>query len=454
MNEYNDDRLDLPGDGQAEPTTFNEPVAPTEAEASETPIAQTGEGRDDALTEPTDSTSVFRWTYADQLSHEKASGKPLRRMLILYSSIVTGLLIVCIGLLIATSLRSSGFQSLLRPDGIVDSTSDEAVVAVENAKRSVVVIQVITGEGTSTGTGIVMTENGYIATNHHVVDGGTRIRVKFYDGTYAYADIVGSSEMDDLAVIKVDRTGLIPATFAKSSECYVGQTVWAIGNPSGIELAWTTTRGIISYKDREVKMYNKDGTLAKKLRLIQTDANVNPGNSGGPLVDANGHVVGVVSMKLANDYEGIGFVIPSDGAVEILEAIMRDGHADNVNSSISSQRPLLGIMGATVKADTYYLIDDAGLKQTTKEIAQSSPDESVYAPADGVYVLSVTEGMGAQGNLLEGDLILAVGGEEISEMNGLMNAINDHYVGDTITLTVLRDGQHCDVSVVLMAQKK
>jgi serine protease Do len=375
-------------------------------------------------------------------------------MLILYSSIVTALLILCIGVIIAANLRSSGFQALLRSDGIVDATSDEAVVAVEQAKHSVVVIQVITDEGTGTGTGIVMTENGYIATNHHVVEGGTRIRVKFYDGTYAYAELIGSSEMDDLAVIKVERTGLLPATFAKSSECYVGQTVWAIGNPSGIELAWTTTRGIISYKDREVKMYNADGTLSKKLRLIQTDANVNPGNSGGPLVDESGHVVGVVSMKLANDYEGLGFAIPSDGAVELLEAIMKDGHANNVNSSVSSERPLLGIIGATVSADTYYFVNEDRLEITTKETAAKNPDKSIYAPEDGVYVMSVTEGMGSYGKLREGDLIMAVEGLEISEMTGLMDAINDHYVGETVTLTVLREGSHRDISIVLMGQKK
>ena len=450
MNEFNGDRLDLPKDGQGEQEI---PAAPAEVNAPETPIAQTGEGIE-AQAAKTEPASVYRWTYADQLTHEKQSGLPRRRALVLYASIVTALLVVGIALLIATGMRNSGFQALLRPDGIVDSASDEAVVAVEQVKRSVVVIQVITEEGTSTGTGIIMTENGYIATNHHVVEGATRIRVKFYDGTYAYAELVGSSDMDDLAVIKVERTGLIPATFAKSSECYVGQTVWAIGNPSGIELAWTTTRGIISYKDREVKIYHNDGTLAKKLRLIQTDANVNPGNSGGPLVDERGHVVGVVSMKLANNYEGLGFAIPSDGAVEILEAIMKDGHAGNINSSISSQRPLLGIMGATVEADTYYLVNEDGLKKTTKDIAEANPDDSVYAPADGVYVLSVNEGMGAQGKLLKGDLILAVDGLEISEMTGLMDAVNDHYVGDAVTLTVLREGQHCDISVVLMAQKK
>ena len=452
MNEFNEDRRDLPEEGRGESAAPAEPIFSAETNTPEESSHLTEEANhEQAAHEP---APVYRWTYSDQLTHEKASGLPIRRMLIVYASVVTALLVVAAVILIATNLRNNGFQALLRPEGIVDSMADEAVVAVEQAKHSVVVIQVITEEGTSTGTGIVMTENGYIATNHHVVDGGTRIRVKFYDGTYAYAEIVGSSEMDDLAVIKVDRTGLIPATFAKSADCYVGQTVWAIGNPSGIELAWTTTKGIISYKDREVKMYNNDGTLAKKLRLIQTDANVNPGNSGGPLVDERGHVVGVVSMKLANNYEGIGFVIPSDGAVEILEAIMKDGHAGNVNSSISSQRPLLGIMGATVKATTYYLVNEDGLERTTKEIAEANPDESIYAPADGVYVMSVTEGMGSYGKLREGDIILAVEGWEISEMNGLMDAVNDHYVGDSVTLTVLRDGQHCDVSVVLMGQKK
>ena len=117
------------------------------------------------------------------------------------------------------------------------------------------------GTGSSSGSGFILSEDGYVVTNYHVVELDGDIRVKFYDGSYVRATLRGYSEVDDLAVIKVDKSGLVPAVFAKSSECFVGQTVYAIGNPSGPDMAWTTTRGCISYVDRELKIYNDDGSL-------------------------------------------------------------------------------------------------------------------------------------------------------------------------------------------------
>ena len=142
-----------------------------------------------------------------------------------------------------------------------DSVSRADMTPIEQAKRSVVVIQVTTESGGGTGTGVVLNANGYIATNHHVIDGAKTIRVTFLDGTQTEATVVGSSAMDDLAVIRVDAskvaTQLYPATFVQSTnDNYVGQTVYAIGTPGGAEFAFTTTKGIISYVNREVRQYN------------------------------------------------------------------------------------------------------------------------------------------------------------------------------------------------------
>ena len=336
----------------------------------------------------------------------------------------------------------------------MDGEQMDAVEGVTKALPSVVVIEAKTAEGDGTGTGIVLSEDGYIATNHHVIEDATRIRVTFYDGQTASAKIVGSSEMDDLAVIKVELTGLTPATFAHSDDCYVGETVYAIGTPAGPDFAWTTTRGIISYVNREVKIYDDmDGTLLKKLRLLQTDANVNPGNSGGPLINEDGNVVGVVSMKLAEGYEGIGFAIPSDGAVEILEAIIRDGNADSINSSISHKRPVLGITGVYLEKDSYYVRTETGVQLITEdERDQYSSDEVIFAEASGIYVVSVSPGTGSERNLFVGDIITEVEGSEIFSMNDLMNALNDHYAGDTVTLSVYRGGSTQSVSITLTAQ--
>ena len=297
---------------------------PTE-ETAET--VETEEALAEAVTEtPTETPTVpapaeppktaYRWSYADESAHHDAKAKG--KGVVVYATIMAAVFLLSFGLLLAVLILddSAGYPGLLRP-GITEVDDDaEAVVGVEQAKHSVVVIEVSKGTGGGTGTGIIMTSDGYIATNHHVIEGATRIKVTFYDGSVMEAELIGSSEMDDLAVIKVNTTGLRAATFAYSEECYVGQTVYAIGTPAGPDFGWTTTKGIISYLDREVKIYNDDdGSLEKKLRLVQTDAMVNPGNSGGPLVNTKGEVVGVVSMKLADGYEGIGFAIPSDGAV-------------------------------------------------------------------------------------------------------------------------------------------
>ena len=403
-------------------------------------------------------TPVYRWTYADQAAHEKAAGQAKKRNgILVYSLVMTGVFLISFAMLIAVLMVGNGNHytgGILRP-GISQSPEDDvAVDGVEQAKRSVVVIEVKTATGSGTGTGIIMTADGYIATNHHVIEGATKIKVTFYDKTVMYAEMIGSSEMDDLGVIKVDASGLPAATFANYEECYVGQTVYAIGTPAGPDFGWTTTKGIISYKNREVKMYDDDdGTLQKKLRLLQMDANVNPGNSGGPLVNTKGEVVGVVSMKLADGYEGIGFAIPSDGAVEILEAIMEHGNADNINSSLSHKRPMLGITGVYVDGGAYYLPTTDGVQMIPEEkLGEYNLKDLIHPAVSGIYVMGFADGMDAAEKMMVGDIITAAQGEELESMNHLMNIINEHYAGDTVTLTVYRGSIYSPVDIVLSAK--
>ncbi len=434
-----------------EPAEGSQPVCETpvtETEGSGTPVTET-EGSETPVTAAAEAPkTVYRWTYADETAH----GKPKKsRGMVVYAAVMSAVFLLSFGLLIAVLLLDDNGGNLLRPGVTDEYDEDEAVAGVEQAKHSVVVIEVKTKTGGGTGTGIVMTSNGYIATNHHVIEGATKIKVTFYDGTVLYAEAVGSSEMDDLAVIKVGTTGLIPATFAYSDDCYVGQTVYAIATPAGPDFAWTTTKGIISYKDREVKIYDDtDGTLQKKLRLLQTDAMVNPGNSGGPLVNTKGEVLGVVSMKLAEGYEGIGFAIPSDGAVEILEAIMTYGNADSINSSLSHKRPMLGITGVYLEKETYYLPSEDGMKMIPADkVELFDRSELIYTSVSGVYIMSFTEGMDAAAKLQKGDIITAVQGEDIESMDSLTGIINDYYAGDTVTLTVYRSGSFISVDIVL-----
>ena len=193
--------------------------------------------------------------------------------------------------------------------------------------------------------------------------------------------------------------------------------------------------------------------MQKKLRLLQTDAMVNPGNSGGPLVNTKGEVVGVVSMKLANGYEGIGFAIPSDGAVEILEAIMQFGTADNINSSLHHKRPMLGVTGVYLYEGRYYMPTATGVEWIPEEnLGRYDRSELIYAPVSGVYVMSFAEGMDAAAKMMVGDFITACQGEEVESMSGLSDIINDYYAGDTVTLTVYRGGVYIPVDIVLSPQ--
>ena len=426
------------------------PVAETTAEAEPSPEAPPSPAE-----EPLARAPVYRWTYADQAAHEASTAAVKNRKgILIYAFVMTGVFLISFGLLIAVLIGSKdGYVggTILRPG--ITAEDDEAVAGVEQAKHSVVVIEVESDTGSSVGTGIIMTADGYIATNHHVIDDATSVKVTLYDGTVLSAEVIGSSEMDDLGVIKVSASNLPVAAFADTESCYVGQTVYAIGTPAGADFGWTTTKGIISYKNREVKMYADDGTLQKKLRLIQTDANVNPGNSGGPLVNTNGEVVGVVSMRMTDGFEGIGFAIPSDGAIEILEAIIKYGNADSINSSLSHKRPMLGITGVYLNGGSYYFPTDTGVQMIPEEeLGAYKNTELLHPDVSGIYVMSFADGMDAATKMQVGDIITAAQGEPIKSMDHLMDIINDHYAGDTITLTVYRAGTYLPVDIVLSAQ--
>ena len=445
------------------------PVSDTEAESP------ASEGEKENKPEDSESANdvqapvveeVYRWTYADQRAHDANTATVTppskgKRVGTVIAILLVAAYMLCTGILAGILLSRNSVPVDFSDETVAlgglgekeDTTDVDAVDGVAKARGSVVVITVKTATGSGTGTGIVLTEDGYIATNHHVVDGATSITVQFFNGQEMQATLRGSSEPDDLAVIKVNATGLTPATFATSAECYVGQPVYAIGTPAGVEYRWTTTRGIISYVDREVKIYDDFGTLTKKLKLLQTDAMVNPGNSGGPLVNTDGEVVGIISMKLAGEYEGIGFAIPSDGAVEIINAIILDGNADGVNSSISSKRPLIGITGVYIEAETYYKeISVNGVTQiapASRYEISNNPDELIYSDVAGFYVSDVSSDGGASGKLEVGDVIVEINDTAIESREDLANEINDHYAGDSVTVKFYRDGEYYSVDIML-----
>ncbi len=288
---------------------------------------------------------------------------------------------------------------------------------------------------TGTGTGIVMSENGYIITNAHCIyddsseyEAGKAVSVSVVMGddneTEYDAEIVGYDLQTDLAVLKIDATGLTPAEFGDSDQLSVGELVVAIGNPLGFELFGTTTCGIVSALNRDVTINEKDMTL------IQTDAAINHGNSGGPLLNAYGQVVGINSAKMGSTYgsdsvEGLGFAIPISDAKSIIDDLINNGYVTG--------RPQLGISGVNV----------------------TEADAERFNLPQGVYVYSVVEGGAADlAGLREHDVITAIDGQEITTMNELTEIKNQHNAGDTISLTIYRSGESLDVQLTLQEKRQ
>ncbi len=268
------------------------------------------------------------------------------------------------------------------------------------------------------GSGIIMTADGYLLTNHHVIAGGSRVSVLLADDTEYDALLVGSDELSDLAVLKIEAEDLPAATFVSSADAQVGDKVAAIGDPLGIELRGTMTDGILCAINRDVVVKDRSMTL------LQTNAALNSGNSGGPLVDISGRVIGINTMKISSSYvsvEGLGFAIPMDVAKPLVDELIEKGYV--------SGRPKLGITGYGVEAEasTFYDI-----------------------PA-GVYIKSVEPNSNAAAQGLQtGDIITHIEGREVRSVEELNVVKNDFRAGQTVHLTVWRKGETLEIGVELI----
>ena len=286
---------------------------------------------------------------------------------------------------------------------------------IAKARPSVVAISTVSGWSTGTGSGVIMTEDGTIMTNAHVVSGAQSITVRVMDGTEYEATLLGVDEKTDLAVIKIDATGLTPAEFGDSSSIVQGEIAVAIGNPLGLAFEGSVTQGIISAVSREIEV---DG---RTMTYIQTDAAINPGNSGGALVNGSGQVIGINSVKVSSsDVEGLGFAIPISVALPIAEQLTTYGYVTG--------RPSIGIGGEDV---TDYMV-------------------YYYRIPRGVLVGLVTPDSGAEAGGVEvGYVIVGLNGVSVSSMDELTNEKDKFSPGDTVTLTVYRSGEYVELDVVL-----
>ncbi len=265
------------------------------------------------------------------------------------------------------------------------------------------------------GSGVIISQDGYILTCAHVVDGATSVKVQLQNGETYDASIVGSDATSDIAVIKIEATGLTPAVIGDSDALAVGETVVAVGNPLGT-LSNTVTDGIISALNREVTVEDNDMTL------LQTNASISPGNSGGGLFNANGELIGVVNAKSSySEAEGIGFAIPIDQAMEVAQQLIENG---------AVIRPALGVK-----------ILDVMDANTASQLGVS---------ATGVYVVEVTAGGGAEAaGVQAGDRIIAVDDTAVSSSNSVKSYLADKQVGDTVSLQVEREGKVLTLTVTL-----
>jgi serine protease Do len=273
------------------------------------------------------------------------------------------------------------------------------------------------------GTGIVMSTDGYIITNEHVIDGANNVGVVLSDGKEYNAKVVGSDLKSDIAVLQISKTGLTPATFGDSSQLEVGETVVAIGNPGGLEFADSVTEGIVSALNRTVA--NEESGYSQQ--CIQTDAAINPGNSGGPLVNMYGQVIGITSSKIAEtDYENMGFAIPINSVKPIVDDLTKYGYVKN--------RVKIGI---TVEEVSDY---EAQMNNLKAGLMITAIDPTSDAAAKGLQVR---------------DDITKINGTAITSYDQFYAAESKFKPGDSITLTIYRasDNSTFDVSIKLVEDK-
>lgn len=258
----------------------------------------------------------------------------------------------------------------------------------------------------SEGSGIIATSDGYIITNAHVVEGASSLKVILSDGTSYEAQLVGSDSITDLAVIKIDTTGLQAAEFGSSGDLEVGDSVMAIGNPGGLELSSSVTQGIVSALNRQITNSETGYTMD----CIQTDTAINPGNSGGALVNMYGQVVGINSSKIvAEGYEGLGFAIPIDDAQSVISNLKEYGYVKD--------RAVLGITGQ-------YL---------------DSMSARFYGLTSGMYVASISNESVSNAGITQGCIITKIDDTDITSSNTITSYVSKLKPGDTVTLTVVND---------------
>ena len=351
---------------------------------------------------------------------------------------VPKVIIIIIGIILVSVISSLTTYFLVRGNNAQISVGN-TTYNVENVENPVVAVAQIAGpsvvgvkvdfyeqgffgelqETSEEGSGIIYSEDGYIITNYHVVEDAisstsAQVTVTLSNQEEYTAKIIGTDSVTDLALLKIEATGLTPATFGKSSDLQVGELAVAIGNPLGQEFAGSVTVGYISALNRSIT------TDGRTYQLIQTDAAINPGNSGGALVNAKGEVIGINTVKVTDTtVEGLGFAIPSDDALKIIEELKLTGKI---------VRPYIGIYGIDM--------DEATAQRNNL--------------VEGVYVYQVFSGSPAEAaGISRGDIIVEFDGQQVKTKQELNNAKNQKSIGDKVKVKVYRGGDYQELEITL-----
>jgi S1-C subfamily serine protease len=379
----------------------------------------------------------------EHMQEKKESGRSMRRLKWLVL-----VLIIALGAWQGVPLvqrylaeRKAATPRVVTPRGDLAADEKSTIELFEHSRDSVVFISTtqrvmdfwsrdIFTIPRGTGSGFVWDETGHVITNYHVVAGAAEARVRFSDGKEYAATLVGASPMHDLAVLRIPaKDKRLPLPVGTSGDLKVGQKVFAIGNPFGLD--WTLTTGIVSALDRSLK--SEDGEMVE--HLIQTDAAINPGNSGGPLLDSAGRLIGITTAiySPSGASAGVGFAVPVDTVNRVVPQLIAKG---------KYQRPALGIE----------------VDQRLNEVA------SAHLGVKGVFVLRVRPGSGAeaaglrgarmdqQNGFTPGDVITAVNGKKVESVPALLSRLDDFKIGETVKLTVLRDGKELEAAATLQAE--
>ncbi len=401
---------------------------------------------------------AFKWNYSEQFEHDKKAVN--KKQQTKKAPLIYGIIMLAVFLLAFAILLVSLSLDKIGQNNVVNGELSVVQIVEKGMPSSVSVLAVKDETYFSSGSGFVVNDYGYIVTNYHVVENTSKVLIADCNGKQYSADIVNYNEDLDLALLYSENAAIAAATLADSSELKLGETVVAIGSPTGSGIALSVSNGIVSGINRQTSL---------PVGMIQTNAPLNPGNSGGPLFDSHGNVVGIVTSKLAYTNDSEGEKIPLDG---IAYAIPINSVKSYIASWISSdlQKPMLGISAVPVEEGNAYFYDgNEGVIYLYKEIdgvkckinaagtamplskadIENEANIIIDAKVTGIYVVKVTKGLGAYGKLQEGDIVVSLGGEKIENVTDAREVFNKLEAGDTVVVGFYRNGKSTKSDMIL-----